>query len=165
LPAFVNTQSKKSIVIEYIIDYAERKYNCLVTRVYPKVSGPATRCHYISILWVSLVSIAVITLYVASQRVFIVVSVYCYWLSPETFGYAIVFTKFSQLDLGVTFTNLDIGYQSLCKAALIWDFALSRHAVGQLNNRFYKVEWVAEACLVAHYLHRKTSSETLLCYQ
>jgi hypothetical protein len=36
----------------------------------------ATRCSCIAILWVSLVSFAVITLCVASQRVFIVVSVY-----------------------------------------------------------------------------------------
>jgi hypothetical protein len=36
----------------------------------------ATRCSYIAILWVSLVSFAAITLCVASQRVFIVVSVY-----------------------------------------------------------------------------------------
>jgi hypothetical protein len=43
----------------------------------------ATRCSYIAILWASLVSFAAITLCVASQRVFIVVSV---WLSPETFG-------------------------------------------------------------------------------
>jgi hypothetical protein len=33
----------------------------------------ATRCSCIAILWVSLVSFAAITLYVASQRVFIVV--------------------------------------------------------------------------------------------
>jgi hypothetical protein len=36
----------------------------------------ATRCSYIAILWVSLVSFAAITLCVASQRVFIVVIVY-----------------------------------------------------------------------------------------
>jgi hypothetical protein len=36
----------------------------------------ATRCNCIAILWVSLVSFAAITLYVASQLVFIVVSVY-----------------------------------------------------------------------------------------
>jgi hypothetical protein len=36
----------------------------------------ATRCSCIAILWVSLVSFAAITLCVASQRVFIVVSVY-----------------------------------------------------------------------------------------
>jgi hypothetical protein len=37
-------------------------------------------------------SFAVITLCVASQRVFIVVSVYfVYRLSPETFGYTLVF--------------------------------------------------------------------------
>jgi hypothetical protein len=36
----------------------------------------ATRCSCIAILWVSLVSFAAITLYVASQRAFIVVSVY-----------------------------------------------------------------------------------------
>jgi hypothetical protein len=57
------------------------------TRVYPKVSGlaalerelqmiqlSATRCSCISILWVSLVSFAATTLCVASQRVFIVIS-------------------------------------------------------------------------------------------
>jgi hypothetical protein len=36
----------------------------------------ATRCSWITILWVSLLSFAAITLCVASQRVFIVVSVY-----------------------------------------------------------------------------------------
>jgi hypothetical protein len=36
----------------------------------------ATRCRCIAILWVSLVSFSAITLYVASQRVFIVVSEY-----------------------------------------------------------------------------------------
>jgi hypothetical protein len=61
----------------------------LYTRVYPKVSGlaalqrelqmvqlSATGCSYIAILWVSLVSFVAITLCVASQWVFIVVSVY-----------------------------------------------------------------------------------------
>jgi len=56
------------------------------TRVYPKVTGLAawsdnckwyssvpTRCSYIAILWVSLVSFAVITRCVVSQRVFIIV--------------------------------------------------------------------------------------------
>jgi hypothetical protein len=52
------------------------------TRVYPKVSGLTTwseNCKWyncIAILWVSLVSFAAITLCVAYQRVFIVVSVY-----------------------------------------------------------------------------------------
>jgi hypothetical protein len=36
----------------------------------------ATRCSCIAMLWVSIVSFAAITLYVASERVFIVVSVY-----------------------------------------------------------------------------------------
>jgi hypothetical protein len=36
----------------------------------------ATRCSYIAILWVSLVSFASITLYVASQRVFVALSFY-----------------------------------------------------------------------------------------
>jgi hypothetical protein len=51
-------------------------------RVYPKVSGlaacsenSAPKCSYIAILWVSLVCFAAITLYVASQQVFVVVSV------------------------------------------------------------------------------------------
>jgi hypothetical protein len=38
----------------------------------------ATRCSWIAVLWVSLVSSAAITLCVASQRVFIVVSIYFY---------------------------------------------------------------------------------------
>jgi hypothetical protein len=58
------------------------------TRVYPKVSGlvtwsenwnwysSVTRCTCIAILWISLVSFAALTLYVASQWVFIIVSVY-----------------------------------------------------------------------------------------
>jgi hypothetical protein len=36
----------------------------------------ATRCSFIAILWVSLVSFAAVTFCVASQQVFIVVSVY-----------------------------------------------------------------------------------------
>jgi hypothetical protein len=36
----------------------------------------ATRCNCIAILWVSLVSFAIITLCVASQRVFIIVVIY-----------------------------------------------------------------------------------------
>jgi hypothetical protein len=48
-----------------------------------------TRCSCITILWVGLVSFAAITLCVASQQVFIVV--FHYWLSPETFGYPLVF--------------------------------------------------------------------------
>jgi hypothetical protein len=40
------------------------------------VEHSATRCSCISILWVSLVTFAAITLCVASQRVFIVVSIY-----------------------------------------------------------------------------------------
>jgi len=48
----------------------------------------ATKCSYIAILWVSLVSFAAITLYVASQRVSIMyISL---WLSPETFGYTLI---------------------------------------------------------------------------
>jgi hypothetical protein len=37
----------------------------------------ATRCSCITIMWVSLVSFAAITLCVASQRVFVVVGVHC----------------------------------------------------------------------------------------
>jgi hypothetical protein len=51
----------------------------------------ATRCSYIAILWVNLVSFTAITLCVASQRVFIVVSVYFFidsvrkfWIHPRT---------------------------------------------------------------------------------
>jgi hypothetical protein len=40
------------------------------------VQFSATRCSYIAILWVRLVGFVAITLFVASQRVFIVVSVY-----------------------------------------------------------------------------------------
>jgi hypothetical protein len=55
----------------------------------------ATRCSYIAILWVNLVSFAAITLCVASQRVFIIIIiiiiiVISLWLSPETFGYILV---------------------------------------------------------------------------
>jgi hypothetical protein len=49
----------------------------------------ATGCSCIAILWVSQVSFAAIKLYVAS-RVFIVVCVFRYRLSPETFGYTLV---------------------------------------------------------------------------
>jgi hypothetical protein len=59
----------------------------VVYLVYPKISGlaacsenckwyTAIRCGCIAILWVSLVNFAAITLCVATQRVFIVVSVY-----------------------------------------------------------------------------------------
>jgi hypothetical protein len=74
----------------------------LCTRVYPKVSGlahltrelqmvqlSATRCSCIAILWVSLVRFAAITLYVAFQRVFIVVIYFVmtqsgnFWIHPR----------------------------------------------------------------------------------
>jgi hypothetical protein len=47
----------------------------------------ATRCSCIGILWVSLVSFAAITFYVASQRVFVVVSVYFVIDSVRNFLY------------------------------------------------------------------------------
>jgi hypothetical protein len=51
----------------------------------------AIRSSCIAILWVSLVSFAAETLYVASQRVFIVVSIYFVnGLNPETSGYILV---------------------------------------------------------------------------
>jgi hypothetical protein len=50
----------------------------------------ATRCSCIAIMLVSLVSFAAITLYVASEGVFIVVFCLLYRLSPKTFGYTIV---------------------------------------------------------------------------
>jgi hypothetical protein len=51
----------------------------------------ATRCSCITILWVSLVSFAAITLCVVSQPVFIFVSgIFRYRLSPENFGYTLV---------------------------------------------------------------------------
>jgi hypothetical protein len=55
----------------------------------------ATRCNYIAILRVSVVSFAAITLCVTSQRVFFVVVVVVYFnlLSPETFGYTLVHTR------------------------------------------------------------------------
>jgi hypothetical protein len=60
----------------------------------------ATRGSCIAILLVSLVSFAAITLCVASQRVFIVVLVvvvvihFRYRLSPETFGYTLLYPKY-----------------------------------------------------------------------
>jgi hypothetical protein len=55
------------------------------------VQLPATRCSCITILWVSLVSFAAITHYVAPERVFIVVKhIFRYRLIPETSGYTIV---------------------------------------------------------------------------
>jgi len=53
-----------------------------------------TRCSCIAILWVGPVSFAAITLCVASQRMLILV-IYRYRLSPETFGYTLV--KFASL--------------------------------------------------------------------
>jgi hypothetical protein len=54
----------------------------------------ATRCSCTAISWVSLVSFAAITLCVASQRVFIVVKrIFRYRLSPETFGYSLVWFR------------------------------------------------------------------------
>jgi hypothetical protein len=51
----------------------------------------ATRCSCIALLWVTLVSFATITLFVASWREFIVVSViFRYRLSPETFEHTVV---------------------------------------------------------------------------
>jgi hypothetical protein len=56
------------------------------------VQVSAIRCSFIAILWVSLVRFAAITLCVASQRVFICCCccLFCYRLSPETFGYTVV---------------------------------------------------------------------------
>jgi hypothetical protein len=55
----------------------------------------ATRCSCIAILWISLVRFAAITLYIASQGLFIVVkSIFRYRLSPETFGYTLVAESF-----------------------------------------------------------------------
>jgi hypothetical protein len=51
----------------------------------------ATRCNCIAILRVSLVSFAAIALCVASQRGFIFVRIFRYRLSPETFGYTLVY--------------------------------------------------------------------------
>jgi hypothetical protein len=51
----------------------------------------ATRCSCITILWVSLASFAAISLYIASQRMFIVVSVYFviesgnFWIHPRLY--------------------------------------------------------------------------------
>jgi hypothetical protein len=73
----------------------------VTTRAYPKVSGlaawgqelhmiqlSATRCSCIAILWVNLVSCATITLCVASQRLFIVISLSIqsgnFWIHPRT---------------------------------------------------------------------------------
>jgi hypothetical protein len=50
----------------------------------------APRCSSIAILWASLVSFAVITLCVASQRVFYYYLFIYLWLSPETIGYTLV---------------------------------------------------------------------------
>jgi hypothetical protein len=51
-----------------------------------------TRCSCVAILRVSVVSFAAITLFVASQRVFIIIVVYfSYRISPETFGYTLVY--------------------------------------------------------------------------
>jgi hypothetical protein len=64
----------------------------------------ATRCSCIAILWVSLVSFAAITLCVASQRVFIVVSVYFvvtqsgnFWIYPLVLHINETTTAFSRL--------------------------------------------------------------------
>jgi hypothetical protein len=55
------------------------------------VQTSATRCSCIAILWINLVSFAAITLCVASQQVFIVVSgVFRYRRNPETFGYTLI---------------------------------------------------------------------------
>jgi hypothetical protein len=52
----------------------------------------ATRCSCIAILWVSLVSFAATTLYVASQRrVYFCKRIFRYRFSPETFGYTLVY--------------------------------------------------------------------------
>jgi hypothetical protein len=50
-------------------------------------------CSCIAILWVSLVSFVAITLCVGSQRVLF--SFISLWLSPETFGYTLVYVLYS----------------------------------------------------------------------
>jgi hypothetical protein len=69
----------------------------------------ATRCSCIAILWVSLVSFVAITLCVTSQRVFIVVTrIFRYRLSPETFGYTLVYCKL------YVFRQETFGYHKPC---------------------------------------------------
>jgi hypothetical protein len=74
----------------------------------------ATRCSCIAILWVSLVSFAAITLCVASQQVFIVVSVYFvmtqsgnFWILPRTGSTQQVFVSVgSETELAPSKTKL-----------------------------------------------------------
>jgi hypothetical protein len=57
-------------------DVSKRFRTGRLERELQMVQLSATRSSCIAILWVSLVSFAAVTLYVASQRVFIVVSIY-----------------------------------------------------------------------------------------
>jgi hypothetical protein len=54
----------------------------------------ATRCSFIAVLWVSLVSFAVITLFCCfSTNFYRCRCIFLYRLSPETFGYTLVYIK------------------------------------------------------------------------
>jgi hypothetical protein len=77
--------------IEMIYEGVSKSFRTgLLERKLQIVQLSATRCSYIAILWVTLVSFATITLYVASERVFIVVSIYFvmtqsgnFWILPR----------------------------------------------------------------------------------
>jgi hypothetical protein len=77
---------------------------CRLERGLQMVQRSATRCSYIAILWVSLASFAAITLCAASQRVFIVVSVYFvrtqsgnFWLHPRIPSPFLLHSKYGDL--------------------------------------------------------------------
>jgi hypothetical protein len=84
----------------------------------------ATRCSCIVILWVSLASFAAITLCVASQRVFIVVSVYFVMdsvrnllVTPSYIHFTLVRTRYPRSRRGMTpITNKSVRVQAGCMA-------------------------------------------------
>jgi hypothetical protein len=64
------------LICERYEDVSKSFRNGRLERELQMVQTSATRCSCIAILWVSLMRFVAITLYVASQRVFIVVSLY-----------------------------------------------------------------------------------------
>jgi hypothetical protein len=123
--------SMRLLLDSYACEGVFRKFRiCRLERELQIVQLSATRCSRIAILWVSLVSFGTITLYVVSQRVFIVISL---WLSPETFGYTlvlrIIFSHHKWIPLTIFLLCMEHGN--------LYDFSLGSMWLGE-----YRLLWL-----------------------
>jgi hypothetical protein len=109
-------------------------YGCLEWEL-QMVQLSATRCSCINILWVSLMSFAAITFCVASQWVFVVICLFHYWLSPETFGYTLVHLHWLGFKISTTCCYLWSFSESNLRLHILW--------IIQLLNR----KWSAPSVL------------------